>query len=267
LLVLTKELNQAGNDSIRKHYNKLFKEMLGRTLTIPGSFDYPFDSLKILMKMTSPDRKFRIYTWSMPKSDGTYDYSGFIQLITKENHKQILFGLKDHSDSIEQPDVQILDADHWYGAQYYRIIMTEYEGRRYYTLLGWHGLNSVMTEKIIEILLFDDQQQPRFGAMLFKDYGNDKLCRVIFKYSATATMLLDYDQQFLPEKKKWNPSRKQFESVHNKTHMIVCDELVPQEPILEGQYEYYIPSSEVFNGFVFMNGYWSFYRNIDARNQ
>jgi hypothetical protein len=80
-------------------------------------------------------------------------------------------------------------------------------------------------------------------------------------------MFLNYDEQYLPAKKKWNPSRKQFETDLVKTFMIVCDELIPPDPQLEGLYEYYVPSSETFNGFVFTDGCWHYYQNIDARNQ
>jgi len=267
LLVLTNKIKLAGNDSVRLYYNALFKETLRETVSSPGSFDFPFDSLKTLMKLTSEDKKCRIYTWNIPKGDGTNIYYGFIQLNTKANKKQLLFDLLDRSDSIADAEVRILDPEHWYGSLYYKIIMTEFHDQKFYTLLGWRGLNSQITEKVIDVLLFNDKEVPHFGAMVFKNFGNDKMCRVIFKYSSGASMFLDYDEQFLHEKKKWNPSKKQFETENTKKHMIVCDELVPQDPILEGQFEYYIPSSEIFNGFSFINGFWTYFRNIDARNK
>jgi hypothetical protein len=80
-------------------------------------------------------------------------------------------------------------------------------------------------------------------------------------------MFLDYDEQFLPAKKKWNKEKKEFDIEQRKEWMIVCDDLVPSNPILEGQYEFYIPSSETYHGFVFEGGFWVYYQNIDARNR
>ena len=267
LLVLTKKIKTAGNDSARFHYNALFKQTLRQALSVPASFDFPFDSLKTLSRLTAGDKKFRIYTWNIPKGDGTFKYFGVIQLNPRENRNAQLFDLSDHSDSITDAEFKRLDPDHWYGSLYYRIILTKFHDQTFYTLLGWHGSNSLLTQKVIEVLIFDYLHHPRFGAMIFRNYGNDKICRIIFKYSSTAAMYLDYDEQFLPEKKKWNPSKKQFETEKIKKHMIVCDELIPREPILEGQFEYYIPSSEMFDGFVFMDGFWNFFSNIDARNK
>ena len=80
-------------------------------------------------------------------------------------------------------------------------------------------------------------------------------------------MILSYDEQVLKKNPKWNASKKQYESDDKRTKMIICDELIPLETQLEGLYEYYIPSSEVYNGFVFEEGLWYFYRNVDVRNK
>jgi hypothetical protein len=256
-----------GNDSLKESLNTSFKKLFQRTLVVTGSFDYPFDSLKTVSMLMSPDKKFRIITWNLPLSDGTNRYDGFILFNTKDRPDQLYFILTDHSDTIHLPETAILGSGNWYGALYYTILLNEDHGRRYYTLIGWDGLSSLVTQKIIEILYFDDLNKPHFGAKIFKDYKDNECSRVIFRYSANATMFLNYDEQFLPAKKKWNPSKKEFESTQVKAFMIVCDELVPPDPQLEGLYEYYVPSSESFNGFIFSNGHWQYYQNIDARNQ
>lgn len=261
------KIQNAENDSIRFILNERFEELFYQALSYTGSFDYPFDSLKTIAKLTSPDKKFRIYNWNIPKGDGSNIYYGYIQLNPKSKLTHTVYRLFDRSDSISQPELAILDHRSWFGSLYYKIIMTSYDNRKYYTLLGWDGLSQQLSQKIIEILWFDNQEQPYFGAKIFRNLGNDQLCRILFKYASTASMILTYDDQYLTKNKKWNASKKQFDSETEKTSMIVCDELIPIDPQLEGQYEYYIPSSEVYNGFVFKEGHWNFSRDVDVRNK
>jgi hypothetical protein len=89
----------------------------------------------------------------------------------------------------------------------------------------------------------------------------------LFKYSSSASMLLTYDNQYIVKNKKWNSSKKQFETDREKAWMIVCDELVTPDPQFEGQFEYYVPSSETFNAFLFKDDKWNFIKNVDVRNK
>jgi hypothetical protein len=267
LKFLSKRIQKAENDSVRLFFNNQFHETFYRALLLAGSIDYPFDSLKTIAKLTSPDKKFRIYNWNLPKGDGTNAYFGFIQLNPKGKPDHAVYDLTDCSDSIPQPEMALLNDRSWFGALYYKIIVTTFNNQKFYTLLGLDRLNSQLTQKIIEVLFFDKSDQPHFGAKIFRNYGNDKVCRVLFKYSSSASMVLTYDDQYLIKNKKWNSSKKQFESDREKVYMIVCDELIPMDPQFEGQFEYYVPSSEVFNGFVFNAGNWNFYQNVDVRNK
>jgi hypothetical protein len=267
LKLLSMRIQKAENDSVRLFLNFKFHEKLSQTLLLSGSFDYPFDSLKTISKLTSPDKKFRIYTWNLPKGDGTNLYFGFIQLNPKKKLKCSVHELFDRSDSIPRPEITILNNRSWYGSLYYKIVMTTFNNQKFYTLLGLNGLNLQLSQRIIDVLFFDKTDQPQFGAKIFRNYRGDSLYRVIFKYSSSASMVLTYDDQYLIINKKWNSSRKQFESERKKASMIVCDELIPLDSQFEGRFEYYVPSSEIYNGFVFKKGYWYFYKNVDVRNK
>jgi hypothetical protein len=267
LMFFSKKIQKAENDSVKLVFNKRFHETLYRTLLLAGSFDYPFDSLKSISKLTSPDKKFKIFTWNLPKGDGTNTYFGFIQMYSKNKMNYAVYDLIDRSDSIPKPETALLDDHSWFGSLYYKIIVTTFSNQKFYTLLGWDGINPHLNQKVIEVLSFDDSDHPNFGAKLFRNYENDQICRVLFKYSSSTSMLLAYDNQYLMKNKKWDSSTKQFRSDREKTWMIVCDELIPLEPQFEGQFEYYVPSSEVFNGFVFKDGKWNFYKNVDVRNK
>ena len=48
--------------------------------------------------------------------------------------------------------------------------------------------------------------------------------------------------------------------------MIVFDRLVPLHPSLEDMYEFYVPSTNVIDGFLFRNGKWHYAKDVDARN-
>jgi hypothetical protein len=267
LELLAGKILKAENDSSRLVLNQQFKNILYQDLMQEGSFDYPYDSVRSLTKLTSPDKKFRIYNWNLPNGNGSNIYYGFIQLKTKGNREPVIYCLTDHSDSIPEPGFVKSDHNSWYGCRYYKIIMTTYKSKVYYTLLGWDGFSQNISQKIIDILWFDEHDRPFFGADIFRNTGNDHLKRIFFKYSATSSMILAYDEQVLKKNTEWNASKKQYESEDNRTKMIVCDELIPMEPQLEGMYEYYIPSSEVYNGFVFEEGFWYLYRNVDVRNK
>lgn len=267
LKFLTEKIQNAENDSVKFVFNKRFHETLYRTLLLAGSFDYPFDSLKSISRLTSPDKKFRIYNWNLPKSDGTNTYYGFIQLFPKSNTNYAIYDLTDRSDSIQHPEIALLDNHSWFGSLYYKIIVTTFNNQKYYTLLGLDGLNLQLAQKVIDVLFFDNLNHPHFGAKIFRNYGNDQISRVLFKYSSSASMVLIYDNQYLTKSKRWDSSKNQFIIDREKTWMIVCDELMPIQPQFEDQFEYYVPSSEIFNGFVFRDGKWNFYKNVDVRNK
>jgi hypothetical protein len=139
-------------------------------------------------------------------------------------------------------------------------------GQTFYTLLGWDGISLQLTQKIIDVLYFDRSDHPHFGSKIFQNFDNDGYSRIFFKYSSSASMVLRYDNQYLVNNKKWNPEKKRFETDREQVNMIVCEELVPVDPQLEGQFEYYVPS-EVFDGFVFRDGMWNYFKNVDVRNK
>src|SRR5664280_349849 len=68
---LQHKIGKATDDSTRQILNHQFRSMLKRAITLPGSFSYPFDSLKKLARLTSPDGAFRIYNWNLPVTDGS----------------------------------------------------------------------------------------------------------------------------------------------------------------------------------------------------
>src|ERR1700728_554773 len=54
-------------DKQKQDINTRFCNMLQKALNLPNSFDYPFDSLNTIARLESPDKKFRIINWNLPR--------------------------------------------------------------------------------------------------------------------------------------------------------------------------------------------------------
>lgn len=251
------------SDSVRLSANCSFLEMLLHALEQEGSFAYPFDSLTTISRLFAPDSSFRLLTWNLPKDDGTYLYSGVIQPRPKAN-KTDVFLLSDSSDIMTGLEHRITGCQAWPGALYYQIIRNETPAKRYYTLLGWDGHNRFTTRKIIEVLTFDPDGRPVFGAPVFPDYLKGDQTRVIFEYSSNAVMSLKYETQRYRELRNKNPYRPAYR--YRTARMIVFDHLEPMDPSLKGQYSFYVPAGNIVDAFVFSDGCWRFKTDVDARN-
>jgi hypothetical protein len=264
---LQKEVLKTNNDSARQSLNTTFLSTLKTAIALTGSFSYPFDSLKKLAKLTSPDKKFRIYNWNLPLKNGTNLYYCFLQIPDNKNkNTAALIELRDRSDSIPDPEHSTLGSGNWYGALYYKIIPEATKTGMIYTLLGWEGTNLLEMQKIIEVLTFDEKGQPQFGKKIFNKYQNGENRRVIFQYSTAATMVLRYEEQALFKGKKWNPSTRTFDEKLSKASMIVCDRLVTVEGT-ENKGPILVPAGDVYDGFLFENDRWNFVEGVDARNR
>jgi hypothetical protein len=263
-----------------------------KTLKGQASFSFPFDSIKNLSALTSPDKKFKLLTWGIARENSTYEYFGYVLFPDAKQYSKKFIPLTDNSDNIKMPETQVTDFKNWYGAIYYKIVMTHYQGKKYYTLLGWKGNNQLTTKKVVDVLSFRSSGSAMFGATLFRKY-KDKAARVIFEYSSQTTMLLRYERQMVhvitkaahTSRKKVNPKdrnsgkamkadrKTQAKQKTVKTNMILFDRLSPIDPRtskysvnLEGQYQFYAPETNIMDAFVFTNGRWIFTKDIDARN-
>ena len=251
LQILFDSIYFSTNDNLKLELNKQVLDIFEYMLYNDASFDYPFDSLKRIGKIKSPDGLLRLYTWNIAFSDKTNEYFGFIQYYSKTKKEYLIYPLIDKSDSISMPEKQSLDNTDWYGALYYKIIETESGRRKYYTLLGWDGYSDLITRKIIDVLYFTMSGKPHFGYGMFYMNKTDKANsrkvrkkRVIFSYSQKAKMTLHYDE---------------------KNEMIIFDHLSPRSPHLKGNYQYYGPDW-TYEGLYFNKGKWINEIDVDVRN-
>ncbi len=227
------------NDLERKNANYQFIKTLVSALKIPNSFQFPFDSIKSISILKSPDNKFRIFSWPIMNDDGSYRFYGAIQMNTGGGLK--LFPLEDYSPFLQHPEDSVTDNHKWYGAEYYKIIPV-YNSTPYYVLLGWKGNTDKSTKKVIEVLSFKNDKM-QLGMPVFTEKGKSRK-RIIFEYTRQASMLLRY----VPEQ-----------------NLIVFDNLAPPDKKLKDKFETYGPDL-TYNGYKLRNGKWEYVDNLDMRN-
>lgn len=241
-------------ESNRFSANKDFLNYWNQILADSKSFNYPFDSLKEISRLYSPDQKFRIITWNINKEDGTHAFFGFIQLnhttiqkkglfkkTTQNEYK--FFQLIDKSGAVKTPENYIADHSKWFGMLYYDIIKSDED---YYTLLAWDGNDKLTQRKFIDILSFKNDGTPVFGKDVFS-YPGKFAKRIMFEYSSEVAMSL-----------KFNKNRNQ----------LIFSHLAPNvpDPALENQFQYYGPDGS-FDALNIKKGKWVYEPAIDIRKE
>jgi len=185
--------------SARFNADSAFIKTLVRALKTPYSFYYPFDSIKTVSKIYPPDSSFRIFTWQIERDQSYFKQFGALQLHTKDGTLK-LFPLFDESDYVANPVDSVRSNKNWIGSIYYNIVMKEYKGKKYYTLLGFDDNDLVSTKKWIEVLTFDNNDQPVFGGKYF-DYKEDSIkpaqpaYRFCLEYKKDARARMQYDPE------------------------------------------------------------------------
>jgi hypothetical protein len=189
------QIIQGRNAEDRFKADSLFTKMFVRALKTKGSFNYPFDSLITISKLTSPDKLFKIFTWQLVVNDNVVRQHGAIQMNTSDGSLQ-LFPLIDKAGSIKNVSDTIANNFGWVGAVYYKIIEKKAFGKNFYTLLGFDENNLSSDRKIIEVLTFDEGK-PIFGGgyFSFPDNSINKrgFARYIMEYKKNASPRLTYD--------------------------------------------------------------------------
>ncbi|MDR1172547.1 MAG: hypothetical protein LBL24_08850 [Bacteroidales bacterium] len=238
---LFRDIRETKDDSLAIKLHRNIEEILAQTLAIPEAYKYKFDSLGMIGKIYAPHKDFCILNWNHSSRDGTYRYFAMIVLPGKKGEPNRVIRLTETTDSIVRPDQQALNPDQWLGCLYYKIIPKKRAkgGKQYYTLLGLDMHNLKTKKKYIEVLSFDPDGNPQFGAPVIELNGWTKH-RVIFEFSAQQSMYVEY---------KWLRRRIEF------------DHLAPLMPYLVGEYEYYEP--DLFrDALKFKGGQWKHIKDV-----
>jgi hypothetical protein len=211
-----------------------FIQKLKIALSVPTSFGYDFPLLAKVQTVSilkPDDDAFRLFTWNLLLDSGKYMYFGALQMNNEDS--LVLFGLYDSSEQVKEPLYETLDNRHWIGALYYQIHHYKHKKQNYYMLFGWDGEDEKSNKKVIDVLWFDKEGKPQFGAPIFTVDG-EIFNRQIIEFANQAVLLSRYD-----------PGED----------VIVYGNTVPPNPYLTGKYEYYLPDGS-YKYLKFQKGFW-----------
>ncbi len=184
------------DDATRLRSDSLFVRGLVRALLVPHSFYYPFDSLNV-SRLYAPDSSFRIFTWQIKKDAYVLLQKGAIQMRTEDGSLK-LFPLHDQSMFVKDPVLLKGNNQQWIGAIYYRVILKEWEGKKYYTLIGFDDFSINSNKKFIEVLYFENGT-PMFGGPFFQytqpDGSTIVRNRHVIEYKEDTKAFLNYDEE------------------------------------------------------------------------
>jgi hypothetical protein len=148
-----------------------------------------------------------------------------------------LVALRDCSEFTTDAMDSIRTKTNWIGAVYYDIVKTSYNGRNYYTLIGFDN-NSVMSnKKWIEVMTFDQKNEPVFGGQYF-NYQQDSAKRATqyrysFEYKKEARAILKYDED---------------------SKLIIVDHLISETDEPDNRWTF-VPDGD-YEAFKWQNGQW-----------
>jgi hypothetical protein len=220
----------------RMRNDSLFIRTLVRALQVKNSFYYGFDSILGVSKVYAPDSTFKIFTWQIDFNGLYIRQRGAIQYRTADGSLR-LTPLRDYSEFAENPMDSVRDKDTWIGAVYYNVIKNEHNGKAYYTLFGYDSNSPRSNKKWIDVMTFDNRNQPVFGGPFFT-FEKDSIKKptqhrfgIEYKKEASTTVNYEPDLQ-----------------------MILIDHLVSEtdEPELAHTL---VPDGD-YEGFKWVNGKW-----------
>lgn len=213
-----------------------FTKTFVRALQIKNSFYYPFDSVVGISKLYAPDTSFRIFTWVVSFDDYYYRQRGAIQLRTADGSLKLL-PLRDYSEFTDKPQDSVRTRGNWIGAMYYNIIKTQFNGKNYYTLFGFDNNSAMSSMKWIEVLTFNEKNEPVFGGPFFS-YEKDTIPKPTqYRYSI-----------------EFKKGTRVLVNYIDDLQMILVDHLVSENDDTANQWTY-VPDGDQ-EGFKWENGKW-----------
>lgn len=231
-------------------------QVMRKTLSLPGAYNYGFDSLRFMSKLRPEDDAFRLFTWVLRLDGNRFRYFGVIHMNNPDEFVyHPLFDrsedykpqVKTQEEKMEEPAMldSVYDNEQWEGMHYYDIDLVEKKKwlglvkEPYYTLVGWDGHNNLSHKKVIDILTFNKDGTPIFGAPIIDKEG-DTYNRIILEYNARAVVTL---------------------KCHENDPIISFDELVPPAKKNEGDFFTYIPSGK-YNYLLWKKNRWIFKEDL-----
>ena len=275
LQALFEQVYHAPTDNQRYHANEEALELFRQALGEENSFRWQWDFGHYVSVLTAPDGKFRIITWPVVDDAGEWECFGLMQVFSEKSDGYVVYTLTDRSATMINRQESTLNADNWFGAVYQELIVTTHEGKSYYTLLGWSGVDRLTQRKVIEPVAFKGAAAtPQFGQNIFRKERNIR--RIVLEYKSDAMVNLRYEEQYVRTVERIRPKRPKgrkrpsspqgpTQKIHEeKVRMILFDEVTAQVAGMEGMYQYYVPSG-VELAYVWDGGRWTLREDAQGR--
>jgi hypothetical protein len=236
LRTLSRNIVLDSNTAGRMISDSHFVKTLVRTLRIKNSFYYPLDSVIGVAKLYAPDTSFRIITWNISYSDYYHRQRGVIQF-KPVNGVSKFIPLLDFSEFTTGAKDSVRSNRNWIGAVYYNMVKTQFNGKNYYTLFGIDYNELRSNKKWIEVLTFNERNEPVFGGPYFS-FEKDSIpkppaYRYSIEYKKDASTLVN----FVEDEKK-----------------ILVDHLISETDEPERKWTF-VPDGD-YEGFTWENGRW-----------
>lgn len=229
-----------GITQTRRIYNlKKYIPLLVKTLEIPGAYEYPFDSLKFMNILEPEDHSFRLLSWSLKYNDGTYRYYGAIWKKNADHLDLTPLRCDTGGYDVDNIDTLVTGPNPWLGALYYKMIPMKVKKQNYYILVGWDGFNYLTDRKFIDVLSFDENGAPVFGAPIFDVKGKIQ-DRIVFYFSGNVTMTIKYIPEY---------------------NIITFDHLVPPNPANQGNLFSYVTDGS-YDYLELKHGRWEWHDDL-----
>lgn len=239
------DIVQAPVEIWRRRATMNFIDSFKMALEYPESFDYPFDSLLPIQKITSPDGKLRIFTLNLILNNQDHYFYGFIQHKTKDGIE--LIELVDTVQTVPK-DFYFAElyANEWVGSIYYGIKQHKIKGTTYYTVLGYDGATKSTSIKRADVLWFNADNELTFGYPLFKMYPDDfePQYRFELEYANDGIIVLRHET-----------------TVKKSRDMIIYSHLEAKTPDLKDFREAYYPDG-TYDFFLWEKKKWVIYKEL-----
>jgi hypothetical protein len=159
------------------------------------SFSFPAKKLSEKISIIQPeDKKFKIYTWDVVRSNTQLRHYGALQLA--DGSFQPLIDVSDQV--IHGAEDSTFFNMRWYGAIYYNVIKKTVGTQDAYFLFGYNGNTVDEEKKVVEPFGFDRSGRAIFGAPVFaireKNRARPKM-RFLLRYQKRAKISLNYDKE------------------------------------------------------------------------
>jgi len=221
LIGLQKVLSEGETEEKRLESSRQIAELFKENSTVEGFFEYPFYKLTKIGVLESGDDEFKLINWNVPIDADKFTYRALV-IFPDGNYVELL----DSIDLDKKLETKQLSPSEWYGALYYEIHPVKTRKRKYYTLVGWDGNNSLSNKKVLDALVIDKKNNVQLGLDVFQD-GDLYKRRRVFEYSDKVVMTLRYIKP---------------------KQALIFDVLEPLQAGLEGQYQFYGPST-MYSGY------------------